>query len=208
MQLFWSYFYFVFRCSQFDDPLKKSGLDSDDQVSKTEHRKKRKNRYYEIQGSSTPATTRILRSMSKTGVTVLPCSSPELQNSEVANCQKHALVSPCDNDGSLDLSEPKNTSEMEHYGLLNSSEINFDTDGNNHSSKPEEWVWCFSLAFEMYATPFLFLFSSHLEEISYSSFFLSGHQNGLKVWCGRVIPIPTLQFGASIDIVFYRLSFW
>jgi len=78
--------------------------------------------------------------MSKTGVTVLPSSSPELQNSEVANCHKHVLVSPCDNDGSLDLSEPKNTSEMEHYGLLNSSEINFDTDGNNHSSKPEEWV--------------------------------------------------------------------
>ncbi|XP_024637512.1 uncharacterized protein [Medicago truncatula] len=125
------------RCSQFDDPLTKSSLDSDDQVSKTEHRKKRKNRYSKIQGSSTPAT-RILRSRSKTVVTVLPSSSPELQNSDVANCQKHALVSPCDNDGSLDFSERKKTSEMEHDGLLNSSEINFVIDGNNYSSQPEE----------------------------------------------------------------------
>jgi hypothetical protein len=60
---------------------------------------------------------------------------------------------------------------MEHDGLLNSSEINFVIDGNNYSSQPEERVWCFFLAFEVYATPFYF-FSSHLEEISYSPLFL------------------------------------
>jgi len=138
-----------------DDPLEKSSLDSVDQVSKSELHKKRENRYSEIQGSCTPAT-RILRSMTKTAAAVLPSSSLELQNSEVVSCHKHALVSLCDNDGSLDLSEPKNTSEMEQHGLLNSSGINIVTDRNNYTSQPEELVWCFSLAFEMYATPFHF----------------------------------------------------
>jgi len=149
MLLLWSYLYFSFRCSQLDDPLKKSSLDSDDQVSKSELRKKRENRYSEIQGSSTPAT-RILRSMTKAAVAVLPSSSLESQNSEIVSCHKHALVSPCDNDGSLDLSEPKNTSGMEQYGLLNSSEINIVTDRNNYTSQPEEWVWCFSLALSLW----------------------------------------------------------
>ncbi|MCH85563.1 hypothetical protein A2U01_0006411, partial [Trifolium medium] len=63
-------------CSQFDDPLKKSSLDSDDQVSKTELCEKRKNSHSENQGSISPAT-RILRSMMKTTV-VLPRRSPRL----------------------------------------------------------------------------------------------------------------------------------
>jgi len=150
-------FILSFRCSQFDDPLKKSCLDSDDQVSKTELRKKRENRHFEIQGSSTPTpATRILRSMTKTAAAVLPSSSLELQNLEVARCHKYPLVSSGDNDGSLDSSNPKNTSEMEQDRLLNSSEINFVTDENNHLSQTEEWVWRFSLAYEMYTTTFHF----------------------------------------------------
>jgi hypothetical protein len=82
------------------------------------------------------------------------------------------LVSPCDNDGSLDLSERKKTSEMEHDGLLNSSEINFVIDGNNYSSQPEERVWCFFLAFEMYATPFYFFFFSFRRNFIFPSFSL------------------------------------
>jgi hypothetical protein len=83
-------------------------------------------------------------------------SSVELQNSEVASCHKYASVSPCHNEGSLDLSDPKNTSEMEHGRPLNSSEINFVTDGNDFPSQTEEWVWCFSLAFVIYVTSFQF----------------------------------------------------
>ncbi|CAK8575818.1 unnamed protein product [Lathyrus sativus] len=66
-------------CSQFDDPLKKSRLDYDDQVSKTELHKKRKDRYPEIQGSSGKPAARILRSIAKTGVMVLPRRSPRLK---------------------------------------------------------------------------------------------------------------------------------
>jgi hypothetical protein len=83
-------------------------------------------------------------------------SSVELQNSEVASCHKYASVSPRHNEGSLDLSDPKNTSEMEHGRPLNSSEINFVTDGNNFPSQTEEWVWCFSPAFVIYVTSFQF----------------------------------------------------
>ncbi|KAK7262586.1 hypothetical protein RJT34_30160 [Clitoria ternatea] len=51
-------------CSQFDDSLKKSSLDFNDQDSKTELHKKRKNRDSKTQGSSVkPTTTRVLRSM-------------------------------------------------------------------------------------------------------------------------------------------------
>ncbi|CAL5211586.1 unnamed protein product [Lathyrus oleraceus] len=66
-------------CSQFDGPLKKSRLDYDDQVSKTELHKKRKDRYPEIQGSSGKPAARILRSMAKTGLMVLPRRSPRLK---------------------------------------------------------------------------------------------------------------------------------
>ncbi|CAJ1933329.1 unnamed protein product [Sphenostylis stenocarpa] len=56
-------------CSQFDDPLKKSSLDYDNQDFKIELSKKRKNRDSEIQGSNgKPTTTRVLRSMKNTGV--------------------------------------------------------------------------------------------------------------------------------------------
>lgn len=67
-------------------------------------------------------------------------SSVELQNSEVASCHKYASVSLCDNDGSLDLSDPKNTCDTEQGGLVNSSEINFIIDGNHFPSRTEEWV--------------------------------------------------------------------
>ena len=109
--------------------------------------------------------------MKKTAVMILPSSSVELQNSEVACCHKYASVSPCDNNETPDLKAPKNTCEMEQYGLLKSSEINFVTDKNDYPSPTEEWVLCFSLAFDMYATFFHF-FPSHLEEISYFPLFL------------------------------------
>ncbi|CAI8616721.1 unnamed protein product [Vicia faba] len=67
------------RCSQFDDPLKKSRLNYDDQVSKTELNKKRKDIYSEIQGSSDKPAARILRSMTKTGVMALSRRSPRLK---------------------------------------------------------------------------------------------------------------------------------
>lgn len=67
-------------------------------------------------------------------------SSEELQNSEVASCHKYTSVSPRDNDGSMDLCDPKNSSEMEQGGLVNSSKINFVTDGNNFLSKTKEMV--------------------------------------------------------------------
>ncbi|CAJ2679076.1 unnamed protein product [Trifolium pratense] len=66
-------------------------------------------------------------------------SSVELQNSEVASCHKYASVSPCDNEGSLDLSDRKNMSELKQGVPLNSSEITFVTDGNNFPSQTEEW---------------------------------------------------------------------
>ncbi|XP_058730038.1 uncharacterized protein LOC131602060 isoform X2 [Vicia villosa] len=67
------------RCSQFDDPLKKSRLDYDDQVSKTELHKKRKDRYSKIQGSSGKPAARILRSTTKTAVMTLPRRSPRIK---------------------------------------------------------------------------------------------------------------------------------
>ncbi|XP_061357558.1 uncharacterized protein LOC133301864 [Gastrolobium bilobum] len=66
-------------------------------------------------------------------------SSVELQNSEVASCHKCASVSLGENDGSLDLCDPKNAFDTEKGGLVNSSEINFDTDVNNFPSLTEEW---------------------------------------------------------------------
>ncbi|GAU43900.1 hypothetical protein TSUD_88730 [Trifolium subterraneum] len=66
-------------------------------------------------------------------------SSVELQNSEVASCHKYASVSPRDNEGSLDLSDPKNTSELKQGRPINSSEINFVTDGNDFPSQTEKW---------------------------------------------------------------------
>ncbi|KAJ1387858.1 hypothetical protein SESBI_39619 [Sesbania bispinosa] len=68
----------------------------------------------------------------------LSCSV-EPQNSEVASCHKYASVSLCDNDRSLDLSDPKNTSDTEQGGLVNSSGINFITEGSNFPSLTEEW---------------------------------------------------------------------
>ncbi|XP_027356412.1 uncharacterized protein LOC113865838 [Abrus precatorius] len=67
-------------------------------------------------------------------------SSVELQNSEVISCHKYASVSLCDNDGSLDLSDPKSTFDMEQDELVNPTEINFETNGNNFTSLTEEWV--------------------------------------------------------------------
>jgi hypothetical protein len=95
--------------------------------------------------------------MKKTAVMILPSGSVELQNSEVACCHKYASVSPCDTE-TLDLKAPKNTCEMEQYGLLKSSEINFVTDKNDYPSQTEEWVLCFSLAFDMYAILISFFF--------------------------------------------------
>ncbi|TKY67458.1 hypothetical protein E2542_SST10352 [Spatholobus suberectus] len=66
-------------------------------------------------------------------------SSVGLQNSEVISCHKYASVSLCDNDGSLDLSDPKSTSDMEQDRLVNPTEINFETDSNNFTSLTEEW---------------------------------------------------------------------
>ncbi|CAL0332461.1 unnamed protein product [Lupinus luteus] len=48
--------------------------------------------------------------------------SMELQISEVASCQKYASLSLCENDGFLDLSDPKNTLDAHQIGLVNSSE--------------------------------------------------------------------------------------
>lgn len=67
-------------------------------------------------------------------------NSGEIQNSEVASCNKYTLVSLCDNDGSLELCYPKNTSDAEQGGLVNSSETNFIIDGNDFPSLIEEWV--------------------------------------------------------------------
>lgn len=65
-------------------------------------------------------------------------SSVGLQNSEVISCHKYASVSLCDNDGSLDLSDPKSTSDMEQGGLVKTL-INFETDSNNFTSLADEW---------------------------------------------------------------------
>ncbi|MED6107893.1 hypothetical protein PIB30_018345 [Stylosanthes scabra] len=59
-------------------------------------------------------------------------SSMEPQISEAASCHKYPSVSLCENDGSLDLSEPKNTSDTEQCGP--------DIDGNNFTSPTEEWA--------------------------------------------------------------------
>ncbi|KAL4389309.1 hypothetical protein HN51_010190 [Arachis hypogaea] len=59
-------------------------------------------------------------------------SSMELQISEAASCHKYPSVSLCENDGSLDLSEPKNTSDTEQCGPA--------IDGNNFAALTEEWV--------------------------------------------------------------------
>lgn len=76
--LIWEYLYCAFRCSQFDDPLMKSCLESTDQDSKMELRRKRKNRDSEIQDSSDTPATRILRSMKNTAVMVLRRRSTRL----------------------------------------------------------------------------------------------------------------------------------
>ncbi|RDX99301.1 hypothetical protein CR513_17662, partial [Mucuna pruriens] len=65
--------------------------------------------------------------------------SLELQVSEVASCPKYVSVSFFKNDGFLDLSDPKNTLDVEQGGLVNSSEINLDTDGKSLPSLTEEW---------------------------------------------------------------------
>ncbi|CAL0324052.1 unnamed protein product [Lupinus luteus] len=48
--------------------------------------------------------------------------STELQISEVASCHKYVSLSLCENDGVLDLSDPKNTLDAERVVLVNSSE--------------------------------------------------------------------------------------
>ncbi|KAL5169252.1 hypothetical protein HKD37_11G031200 [Glycine soja] len=65
-------------------------------------------------------------------------SSVGLQNSEVISCHKYASVSLYDNDGSMDLSDPKCTSDMEQ-GRLVKTRINFETDSNNFTSVTDEW---------------------------------------------------------------------
>ncbi|XP_020233953.1 uncharacterized protein LOC109814039 [Cajanus cajan] len=65
-------------------------------------------------------------------------SSAGLQNSEVICCHKYASVSLCYNDGSLDLSDPKSTSDMEQ-GRLIKTKINFESDSNNFTSLTDEW---------------------------------------------------------------------
>lgn len=69
--------------------------------------------------------------------------SMELQISEVASCHKDTSLSLCENDGFLALSDPKNNLDAERVGLVNSSEVNLDTDGKNPPSPTEEWVRCF-----------------------------------------------------------------
>ncbi|MED6152944.1 hypothetical protein PIB30_096789 [Stylosanthes scabra] len=66
-------------CSQFDDPVKKSGLDHDDPGSKMKLCKKRK-RDFEILGSSGTPVTRILRSMKNTVARILPRRSMRLKS--------------------------------------------------------------------------------------------------------------------------------
>ncbi|KAG4979611.1 hypothetical protein JHK82_032864 [Glycine max] len=65
-------------------------------------------------------------------------SSVGLQNSEVISCHKYESVSLCDNDGSLDLSDPKSTSDMEQDRLVK-TRIIFETDSNNFTSVTDEW---------------------------------------------------------------------
>ncbi|KAL2328859.1 hypothetical protein Fmac_022286 [Flemingia macrophylla] len=65
-------------------------------------------------------------------------SSAGLQNSEVICCHKYASVLLCENYGSLDLSDPKSTSDMEQ-GRLVKTMINFETDSNNFTSLTDEW---------------------------------------------------------------------
>lgn len=67
-------------------------------------------------------------------------SSVELQISEVASCHKYASVSLCETDGAPNLIDPKNITDTEQGGLVDSSEFNLDTDGNNLLSLTEEWV--------------------------------------------------------------------
>ena len=63
-------------------------------------------------------------------------SSADLQISEVASCHKHASASLSENDGTLDIMNPKKMPYTESLGVVNSSKFNLDTDGNN----TEEWV--------------------------------------------------------------------
>ncbi|KAJ1424458.1 hypothetical protein SESBI_11650 [Sesbania bispinosa] len=71
-------------CSQFDDPLKKSGLECGDQESKMKLRKKRKHMDAEVQGSSDKPAARFLRSMKNIALTVQPRRSMRLiSNSKV-----------------------------------------------------------------------------------------------------------------------------
>ncbi|XP_019436542.1 PREDICTED: uncharacterized protein LOC109342929 isoform X1 [Lupinus angustifolius] len=65
-------------CSQFDDPLKKSGLESDNQDSKMDLRRKRKHRDPDIQGSNDNPPAKNLRSMKNVAVTVQPRRSMRL----------------------------------------------------------------------------------------------------------------------------------
>lgn len=62
----------------------------------------------------------------------------DLQVSEVTSCHKYVSLSLWENDGFLDiLSDPTNTLDVEQCGLINSSEINFDTDEKNLPSLTE-----------------------------------------------------------------------
>ncbi|XP_054812460.1 uncharacterized protein LOC129313415 isoform X2 [Prosopis cineraria] len=65
-------------------------------------------------------------------------SSADLQISEVASCHKHASASLCENDGTLNLMNPKKMSYAEPGELVNSSKFNLDTNGNNFLLS-EEW---------------------------------------------------------------------
>ncbi|TKY48331.1 hypothetical protein E2542_SST25747 [Spatholobus suberectus] len=64
-------------CSQFDDPLKNSGLECGDQKSKMKLHKKRKHIHSEVQSSSGKPVTMFLRSM-KNAMTVRPRRSMRL----------------------------------------------------------------------------------------------------------------------------------
>lgn len=64
-------------------------------------------------------------------------SSVGLQSSEVISCHKYASDLLCDNDGSLDLSDPKSPSDIEQ-GRLVKTRIHFETDSNNFTSLADE----------------------------------------------------------------------
>ncbi|XP_029128645.1 uncharacterized protein LOC109806124 isoform X2 [Cajanus cajan] len=65
--------------------------------------------------------------------------SLEVKVSEVTSCHKYLSLSHSENNGFLDLSDPKNASDVERGLLVNSSELNLDTNGKNLPSLTEEW---------------------------------------------------------------------